>query len=747
MGALRVYAVAILLSATLLFSVQPMFAKMALPLLGGTPAVWNTCMVFFQTVLLAGYAYAHLSTRWLTDRIQPLVHLAVCALPLAVLPIALPSGWTPPTASTPVFWLLGMLAVGVGAPFFVLSTTAPLLQHWFSRTDHPAAADPYFLYAASNIGSMAALLGYPTLIEPALRLQDQSRIWSWGYGLLCVLLAVCASFVWFAKGGTTESGTVETKNETNSVRKSARKRAAAAETENAVTAGGRFRWVMLSFVPSSWLLGVTTHITTDIAPVPLLWVVPLALYLLSFILVFAERTRFVHAWMVRAFPMGLILLVLSVILSASWFLLVSIHLVVFFAGCVVCHGDLAKLRPPASHLTEFYFWMSAGGMLGGVFNAIVAPIAFRWLLEYPIAVFLGAWMQPSLYPASREKKGRLVDLLILLVIAVGFALLPKVLTVEGNADLIGVTLLATVVLVLFYYLNWPRPFALGIGALLLLAKLMPPVVGTLRFTGRSYFGVHWVIDDEVGRQLLNGSTKHGVQSLDPTRRCEPLSYYWSGGPLGQVFSTFQRPASTNKVAVVGLGAGATVCYRTKGYRFTFYEIDPLVKRIAESPEYFSYLSNCGRNAYEIILGDGRLKLAEAPGAEYALIMFDAFSSDSIPLHMLTREALTVYLDKLADGGLLVFHVSNRHLDLCPVLAGLAADAGLAGIRGDDLNMFVSEEKYRAGYMPSVYVVLSRDRKTLNDLKSRGNWQDLKPAVDVPLWTDDYSSLVGIVRWE
>ncbi|MCA9028384.1 MAG: fused MFS/spermidine synthase [Planctomycetaceae bacterium] len=745
MGVLRVYACAILLSATLLFSVQPMFAKMALPQLGGTPAVWNTCMVFFQAVLLAGYAYAHLLTRRLSDRVQPAVHLVVCLLPLAVLPIAFPSGWSPPTASTPVFWLLGMLAVGVGAPFFVLSTSAPLLQHWFSRTDHPAAADPYFLYAASNVGSLVALLGYPTLIEPMLRLRQQSVVWSWGYGLLCALLAVCASYVWFGAGKQPSSVPSVTIDAEKPKRKSGRTDSHTGGGQKVVTTGRRLRWVMLSFVPSSWLLGVTTHLTTDIAPVPLLWVVPFSLYLVSFILVFAERTRGVHAWMVRVFPLSLLLLVLSAMLSAFWLLLAIVHLAVFFIGCVVCHGELAKLRPSATHLTEFYFWMSVGGVLGGVFNAIVAPLTFRCLLEYPIAVFLAAWLQPALYPESLGRNGRLAVLALLLSVVAGFALLPKVLAYEGNPHLIDVTFLASVGLVFLYYLNWARPFALGVGVLLIMAKLLPPVVGTVRFTGRSYFGVHWVVDNEIGRQLLNGSTKHGVQSLDPARRCEPLSYYWNGGPLGQVFAAFQPPASTNKVAVVGLGAGATVCYRTRGFEFTFYEIDPLVQQIAESPEYFTYLSDCGRDAYEVVLGDGRLKLAESNHGAYAMIVFDAFSSDSIPLHLVTREALQMYLDKLSEDGLLVFHVSNRHLNLEPVLTGLAADAGLQGIRGHDLEIFDRDDALQAGYMPSVYVVLARDGRLLNDLKARGHWKDLPPPTGAPLWTDDYSSLLGILR--
>jgi len=528
-----------------------------------------------------------------------------------------------------------------------------------------------------------------------------------------------------------------------------------------VTAGRRLRWVLLSFVPSSWMMGVTTHVTTDIAPVPMLWVIPLGLYLLSFILVFAERLRFLHAVMVRLFPLTLLLLVLSVIFKASLTILV-LHLAVFFIGCMVCHGDLARDRPPVTHLTEFYLWMSVGGVLGGAFNAILAPLLFRWLLEYPLAVLLAGLLRRSLYPepsapaaapargapAEPEEEGRLVDLAYLGIFVLVFAGLWTTLDFEGNLRLVQVTVGAVAVLVLFYFLDWPRWFAVGVGALLLAAKVMPPVIGTVQYTNRSFFGVHWVVDDpKMGRQLLNGTTKHGLQSLEPERRCEPLSYYWRGGPLGQVFDSFEPPESTNRVAVVGLGAGATVCYRDAGYRFTFYEIDPMVKEIAESPGLFTYLSDCGRGAYEIVLGDGRLKLAEAPDAAYAMIVFDAFSSDSIPMHLLTREALAMYLDKLAPGGLLVFHVSNRHLDLDPVLAALAADAGLVCLKGDDVNYFKTntDEKLLSGKMLSRYVVLARERDDVRDLAARSSWRTLYPRKDFPVWTDDYSSLLGILR--
>ncbi|MGE3315859.1 MAG: spermidine synthase, partial [Planctomycetaceae bacterium] len=692
MGALPVYAVSVLLSATLLFSIQPMFARMVLPLLGGTPAVWNTCMVFFQAVLLAGYAYAHLTARYLSPRVQSIVHLVVAASPILLLPIALPNGTEPPTESTPVFWLLGLLTVAVGAPFFVLSTTAPLLQHWFSKTDHPSANDPYFLYAASNVGSMAALLGYPILIEPNLRLAAQSSTWTWGYFGLCALLALCAVYVWTSKRS------FETVGEVAAETAKPRGKSKAAPTAE-VTFVRRLRWIALSFVPSSWMLGVTTHLTTDIAPVPMLWVIPLSLYLLSFILVFSKRAEFLHHWMLQIFAPSLMLLLLTALFESSWIILVA-HLVVFFIGCMVCHGELARDRPPVAHLTEYYFWMSAGGVLGGIFNALVAPLVFHRLLEYPIAVAVGAILQRSLHPERKDSTSRMPELISLAVVLAGAALLGKTHESSGHVSLVYFVLAASPVLILLYFADRPRLFALGVGAVLLAGKMFPPNTGAVLYNDRSFFGVLWVQHTDLGRVLLHGTTKHGVQSNELSRQCEPLSYYWRGGTLGQVFQSIKKPSS-NEVAVVGLGAGATVCYRDLGYRFTFYEIDPLVRDIAENPKYFTYLSDCGRGDYEIILGDGRLKLAEADDGRYGMICFDAFSSDSIPMHLLTREALAMYLDKLSPDGTLVFHISNRHLDLRPVLAALAADANLVCMYGDDVDYFRTDldEKLKTGIIP------------------------------------------------
>ncbi len=367
---LIVYATTIFLTASLLFVVQPMFARMVLPLLGGSPAVWNTCLVFYQAALLAGYLYSHATTSWLGVRRQAALHVGLVLLPLLLLPIGIPSGWTPPAAASPIPWLLALLAVAVGLPFFVVSTTSPLLQKWFAGTGHPSAGDPYFLYAASNLGSMLGLLGYPVLLEPRLRLAEQSRLWSGGYLLLLVFTLACAVLLW--------------RSPVPALADPSRERL------TGLAARRRLRWVLLALVPSSLMLSVTTFISADVEAIPLLWVIPLAIYLLTFVLVFARRPLVPHALVVRVLPIALLALVVVLVKRANQplLLIMGLHLGAFFVAAMVCHGELARDRPPPAHLTEFYLWLSVGGVLGGVFNALVAPLVFDSVAEYPLTVVL-----------------------------------------------------------------------------------------------------------------------------------------------------------------------------------------------------------------------------------------------------------------------------------------------------------------------------------------------------------------------
>ncbi len=442
---LVIFTVTMFVSATLLFMVQPMFARMVLPLLGGSPAVWNTTVVFYQAALLAGYAYAHLSTRWLGRRHQVALHAILLLLPLLVLPIGVPAGWSPPTADNPIPWLMALLLVTVGLPFFVVSTSSPLLQTWFAGSGHRSAVDPYFLYAASNAGSMLALLSYPLLVEPYLRLAGQSWMWACGYVVLVLLTLLCAAAVW--RTARTENKAQRTKNQ--EPRTTERKGVlhtppehtppehtppehtppehtppehtppahtplvdnGPRTTDHPISAGRRVRWVLLAFVPSSLMLSVTTYLSTNIAPIPLLWIIPLALYLLTFILVFAGKPLLPHGAMVRALPIVLLPLVIVICAQATqpiW-MMILLHVLTFFVATMVCHGEMAADRPPPQYLTEFYLWMSIGGVLGGLFNALLAPLLFATVVEYPLVLVLACLLRATTDRPNEDGGWRMED--------------------------------------------------------------------------------------------------------------------------------------------------------------------------------------------------------------------------------------------------------------------------------------------------------------------------------------------------
>ncbi len=730
------FAVTLFLSATLLFVVQPMFAKMVLPLLGGTPAVWNTCMVFYQAVLLAGYLYAHFSTRLLGPRRQAGLHLAVLCLPWLVLPIVVAETWIPPAEGNPIPWLLMLLAVSVGLPFFVVSASAPMLQAWFANTDHPAAKDPYFLYAASNLGSMLALLGYPVLVEPGLPLDRQTWAWTGGYGLLMLLVIGCAVLLWRSRGGAGPAGDAEP---------------AVDEPRLADPSWrDRLRWLVLSFAPSSLLLGVTTHISTDIAAVPLLWVVPLALYLLTFVLVFARRKPLKHAWMLRVQPYLVVVLGALFFLGAAnkiWVLL-SLHLAAFFVTAMVCHGELARTRPKASRLTEFYIWMSVGGVLGGTFNALVAPHLFPTVIEYPLVIVVACMLRPRTSTAAGTTRSRWLD--FALPAAVGAAAAVLVVGLQAADVQItvarAVAILAPVGLVAFGSQARPIRFGLGVAGLLVVSLLCSGRERGLMHVERGFFGVVRVRHDRSfnTHTLVHGSTNHGMQSLDPARRNQPLSYFHRTGPLGDLFKMLSDRGSVREIGIIGLGTGSIATYGQPGQRITYYEIDPLVERIARDPRYFTFLRDAQAEV-EVVLGDARLTLARASHARYDLLILDAFSSDAIPVHLVTEEALRLYLDKLDEQGVLALHISNRYLDLGPVLARLAGDAGVeCRVCRDDQ---ISKTEEREGKFSSVWVVMARRPQYLGTLVENTRWQPLIAQPDDPRWSDDFSNILAVMkRW-
>jgi hypothetical protein len=767
---LLLYALGLFTGATLLFVMQPMVGKMILPLLGGTPAVWSTCMVFFQAALLGGYAYAHALTARVRPSRQVLVHLVVLALPFAVLPLAVNPRLLRGGEANPVLDVLTILSLSVGLPFLVVSATAPLLQRWFTHTGHPAARDPYFLYAASNLGSMLALLGYPALMEPHLHLQgstwlSQTALWSLGYATLAVLIALCALALWW-KPAPTPGPTL-----------------AEAETASAPAEGRprwprRIHWVVLAFVPSSLLLGVTTYITTDLAAVPLLWVLPLAIYLLTFILAFGRWPRlFHHVVVALALPLSLlvIFLMVSALPERIW-VIVLWHFALLFVIALACHGALALDRPGPLHLTEFYLLISVGGVLGGLFNALVAPLVFSSLIEYPLmmvlaCVLLAAPRSPGLGLGVGARRALLaVAAAVLLTVVlysesatlrVDFAFLARVLALSSERvsewldpaeRLLNKLLIYGPPLVVAWFLR-RRPLHLGLAlaSVLLISGFVDARNSDQIRQSRSFFGVLRISRDRDPKgytELRHGTTLHGRQSLEPSRRTEPLSYYQRKGPIGQLFTELDGRAGSVHMAVVGLGTGTLAAYARPGDRVTFYEIDRLVRDIAFDPAYFSYATDARDRGVtmRLELGDARIRMEavkrDRPEERYDVILVDAFSSDAIPVHLLTREALRLYFDLLGPRGILALHISNRYLRLEPVVAALAEDGRYARMvqHGDTGDI--------RGGVEASWAILARRREDFGEMASDARWTaaplDVEPAVSA--WTDDFHNLLSVFKW-
>ena len=941
------FAATLFVSATLLFLVQPMVGKMILPRLGGTPAVWTTCMVFFQAVLLIGYGYTHSLSRVRNRRVQLLIHLVILVLPFAffLLPFSLSDDWQPADTDNPVFDVLWLLLGMVGLPFFVVATSAPLLQKWFGDTGHEASKDPYFLYGASNLGSMLALVLYPLAMEPlfavhpppdlALRRQQivsqaekfrdkaegelsfeeralldkvesldeeiqeqswlcQTRFWMIGYGLLMVMVAGCVVIVWKAPAGTKPAvvepavaevpkvvAPVEQRTAIQPSRKIGRSRggksvAVPAPSEEikvatrAVTWPRRIRWIFLAAAPSSLMLGVTTHLTTDIAAIPFFWVIPLALYLFTFILVFSnwvvpvigslltfsrERLRKPVAWTdephtivlyVQPFVLGGLVLMISVgqSLPYTW-MTFGFHVLVFFLTALMCHGELAKDRPGTAHLTEFYLWMSVGGVLGGLFNGLFAPKFFQvGVLEYPIAMVFACILRPRMLgeavfiPGDTDKYkvttlGRAVNLFMpflmaLLTCAVLFLIPPKYyfgvpLQFYGRAFVL--------VLVLSMF-GRPFRFAMSLGVFMLIVFEYERRIDALVFQARSFFGFVRVQEkgeknlaaQETGPRfysLLHGGINHGQQNRARVHRRDPITYFHPTGGIGQVFSRFTWPVkrgpgaeyswpdyhlddnqyhwpdtrlpaslvglgaspwdaalgacvntqSEPPFAVIGLGIGQLAAHAKPFQRVRFFEIDPLVKRLSEPSveivngervklePLFTFVKDAvDRDSdIEVEIGDGRLLLQKEPKHYYHIIVIDAFSSDAIPVHLLTREALEMYLDKLAEGGVLVFNTTNRYVELTGVLRDLADKLKLTCYHFGDHD----SDEYPTRFASDWLVM---QRRGINPHGPRYNGGPLMPPLLLdaegnsawkipnplggPVWTDRYSNLLrrGVMRW-
>ena len=725
---LGLYATTILISAALLFAVEPLFAKMVLPQLGGAPSVWSVAMVFFQAMLLAGYAYAHLLTRFIPGWPSAIVQLAVMVIAAFTLPLAIASGFGPAPPAYESIWLMGLFTASIGLPFFALSANGPLLQAWFARTPHPAARDPYFLYAASNVGSFLALISYPLLVEPFTRLPDQTRFWSAGFIVLIALIAACGAYL-LRSPSLPKAGVPE---------------AAKTPPPTWRQAGA---WVALAAAPSGLLIAITAHLSTDVAAVPLMWVVPLALYLATFVVVFQSRPILSHRWMVVIEAPLIVALVALIIFDLSKYLIaaIALNLAAFFVIAMVCHGELARRRPAADHLTAFYLWLSLGGMVGGLSAGLVAPHVFSWVAEYPLLIVFAILCRPGLAPPRTPASFVLWIALAALIAVIPLQDLRLRLPMEGNV-LIGAMILLLTASVPF----WRKP--LGFAAIVALALIVGRVQdqdGASRQTIRSFFGVHKITDTAEGdyRVLMHGTTIHGAQRLleddgSPVKgRPEPLSYYHSASPMAQTIADVRaRAGRPIRVAIVGLGSGSLACYAEPADVFHYYEIDASVVRFSRDEARFTFLRDCAPHA-GIVLGDARLTLAAHTGEPYDAIIVDAFSSDAIPVHLLTREAVGVYLKKLAPGGLLALHVSNRHLELASVAVGLAEANGLASV----VSEREVEESDDAHYkFSSTVVVAARSQSDLAAFAGREGWSAGEPDASQWVWTDDYTNVIGAI---
>ena len=720
------YAATLFVSALLLFSIQPMFAKMVLPKLGGAPAVWSVAMVFFQTVLLAGYGYAYVLNRLLSPRWAAMFHLLLLGITAMMLPIAIAPGWGVPPQDGTALWLFGLFAVSIGLPFFTLSASAPLLQSWFASSGHKQAGNPYVLYAASNLGSFAALFAYPVIIEPFLTLKTQTAAWSIGFAQLAVLL----SFVGLLTARALPA-------------------AVQAEAVGDVSANvfERMRWIALAAVPSGLVIAVTAYLTTDIAAAPFLWVVPLAIYLLTFVAVFRERPWIAHANVVRFVPFAVAPLAVSLIGGEKvfWLTSIALNLVVFALLTLMCHGELYARRPSPRRLTEFYLCTSFGGVIGGGFAGLLAPQIFNGNYEYPILIALALLCMPGLVTGGSRKA--LTEAAPWLVASAALALVWYVTRFQPSAtlELPFQVLLALLAAAMLFQRQRPMRF---FGLVILsfsVTALWRPGIAPIE-TARSFFGVHKVaeVNDGRARLLYHGTTIHGAQRLrndDGTPVSGPLlpqTYYYPGGPFAEAIGAVRAArGSLNHVAVVGLGTGTLACHSKGNEHWTFFEIDPEVIRIARDPRRFEFLSRCAPES-PVIAGDARLTL-EASTDRYDLIVLDAFSSDTIPVHLLTREAVAGYLSKLSPHGVLLLHISNRHLDLTPVVAKVAQSLGLAA--------FVREDRSAGDLLTTLkadarLVVLTRDAADAGSVA--GNWAPLRPDQSSALWTDDYSNILGIM---
>ena len=714
------FALTAFVGAGLLFVVQPLVARLLLPSYGGSATVWSTSALFFQVLLLLAYGYSHWSTRRLGRPWQPRLHLVVLLLPVVALPLAIPSDAEPAVDASPVLWLLRTLVLVIGLPFAVVATTGPLLQRWYSWSDHARSDDPYFLFAASNLGSFGGLLAYPLLIEPRLTLAEQRGWWSVGFVVFDVLTAGCALSV---RG---------------------RRPAVEAVEHGALPAGApaarltqrqMVRWAALAFLPSSLMLGVTSHISTDIAAIPLLWVVPLAIYLATFVVAFARTSRVGPVRLTRvtvavAFVMAVFSLVPHL---ASVGAAVALNLLMLGLVAYAAHARLAAERPPAEHLTAFYLVIAGGGALGGLLNGFIAPVVFDRVLEYALVLvavplLLAGTPAPTSWLTRQWHSGRVRAATVLVFAALAPLCLQVALEAGAGHGLAVLGLLLLGLVTSWWLARIPSALVAGLVLLFVVATVSESSGVIAR--SRTFFGSYVVESHDDVHTLVHGTTTHGTQLRSPGSRSIPTTYYSRQGPLGEAFELGTRQS----VGVVGLGTGTVAAYGSPGQTMTFFEIDPEMVRMASDPDLFSYVEDSAAEV-DMVVGDGRLRLAATDPGSFDLIVLDAFSSDSIPVHLLTEEAMQTYADRLAPGGLLLVHVSNRVFDLEPVLAGAADSLGWSAALGRGAGADHAAV--------SVWVALDADGSATDHLRRDAGWRELGPRQ--VRWTDDYSSILSVLE--
>lgn len=730
------FALAIFTSASLVFVVQPMVTKLVLPMLGGSPAVWNTAMVFFQTALLAGYAYAHGLQKVGSIKTQVAIHLALLVAAALFLPLHI-NGWLgDPDPSAPVVWLLATLALSVGAPFAVLSATAPLLQAWYARVraGYADGQNPYVLYAASNLGSFLALLSYPILIEPLATLSGQRLGWSGGYVAFMLMVVALAFVVW----GRRIDRTAEP---------------ARLAASPPMTLREKIILVLLAAAPSSLMLGVTSHLSTDVASAPFLWVLPLALYLLTFVIAFQNRPWIpLKVTLPIQAAIGAVCVLTVAFRSANWSIAFGIHLTAFFFAALMCHQLLAARRPAPDRLTEFYLLMSLGGVVGGAFTALLAPVIFNMVWEYPLVLVLVGLARPwGKGPLNATQTGVLVAAL---VVAVSPVLLAIWLNSNDGARAafyatspfqmgqLAMIILMPVAICAFLI----RDRALAFTAILLAITLSSQWIARgydWSYSGRSFFGVMRVAnspDQRLGGDvhvLMHGTTLHGAQARDPRFDCVPTLYYAPATPIGQAAEMVEARGPA-RIGVVGQGSGAMATYRRAEDSMTFFEIDPMVNRLSRDPKWFTYISDCAAGPIDTVLGDARLTLAKQPAGSYDLLIIDAFSSDAVPTHLLTAEAIDGYLKLLKPNGVVLLHLSNRNLDITLPAIAAAQALGKSSLHQIYYERDSSPEMAEAS---TEALILSPTPEGLADFRADARWKQPGPTTVRP-WTDDYVNLFG-----